>query len=36
MKSDSMTRLDGQRSALSLNLSRMARDSSQIKLKWAG
>ena len=36
MKSDSMTRLDGQRSALSLNLSRLARDSSEVELKWAG
>ena len=36
MKSDKMTRLDGQRSALSLNLSRMARDLSEKELKWAG
>lgn len=36
MKSDEMTRLDGQRSALSLNLSRMARDLSDVDLKWAG
>ena len=36
MKSDEMTKLDGQRSALSLNLSRMARDLSEKTLKWAG
>lgn len=36
MKSDKMTKLDGQRSALSLNLSRMARDLSKGKIKWAG
>ena len=36
MKSDKMTKLDGQRSALSLNLSRMARDLSEEDLKWAG
>ena len=36
MKSDAMTKLDGQRSALSLNLSRMARDLSERELKWAG
>ena len=36
MKSDKMTRLDGQRSALSLNLSRLAKDLSGDKLKWAG
>lgn len=36
MKSDEMTKLDGQRSALSLNLSRMARDLSEKDLKWAG
>ena len=36
MKSDKMTKLDGQRSALSLNLSRMARDLSDKDLKWAG
>jgi IS5 family transposase len=36
MKSDSMTRLDGQRSSLSLNLSRFARDLSDVELKWAG
>jgi IS5 family transposase len=36
MKSDQMTKLDGQRSALSLNLSRMARDLSEKQLKWAG
>ena len=36
MKSDKMTKLDGQRSALSLNLSRMARDLSEKDLKWAG
>ncbi len=36
IKSDEMTRLDGQRSALSLNLSRMARDLSKETLKWAG
>lgn len=36
MKSDAMTRLDGQRSALSLNLSRMARDLSEVELEWAG
>ncbi len=36
MKSDEMTKLDGQRSALSLNLSRMARDLSDKDLKWAG
>ncbi|NOT79051.1 MAG: hypothetical protein HOP07_08610 [Bacteriovoracaceae bacterium] len=36
MKSDVMTRLDGQRSSLSLNLSRLARDLSNVELKWAG
>jgi len=36
MKSDKMTRLDGQRSALSLNLSRLARDLCKGKIKWAG
>jgi hypothetical protein len=36
MKSDEMTKLDGQRSSLSLNLSRLARDLSQRPLKWAG
>ncbi len=36
MKSDEMTKLDGQRSALSLNLSKLARDLSQRPLKWAG
>jgi hypothetical protein len=36
MKSDAMTRLDGQRSSLSLNLSRLARDLSDVELKWAG
>ncbi len=36
MKSDKMTKLDGQRSVLSLNLSRLARDLSDKPLKWAG
>ncbi len=36
MRSDKMTKLAGQRSALSLNLSRLARDLSGEKLKWAG
>ena len=36
MKSDAMTRLDGQRSSLSLNLSRLARDLSKVEIKWAG
>jgi hypothetical protein len=36
MKSDEMTKLDGQRSSLSLNLSRLARDLSDRPLKWAG
>jgi IS5 family transposase len=33
MKSDKMTKLDGQRSALSLNLTKVARDMSQEKLE---
>lgn len=36
MKSDEMTKLDGQRSALSLNLSRLAKDLSGGYLKWSG
>jgi hypothetical protein len=36
MKSDEMTKLEGQRSSLSLNLSRLARDLSDRPLKWAG
>jgi hypothetical protein len=36
MKSDAMTKLDGQRSALSLNLSRIARDLSENGFEWAG
>lgn len=36
MKSDKTTRLVGQRSALSLNLSRIAMDLSDGTLKWAG
>lgn len=36
MKSDEMTKLEGQRSALSLNLGRIARDLSEGGLKWAG
>lgn len=36
MKSDEMTKIDGLRSALSLNMSRMAKDLSDGVLKWSG